>query len=163
MVSERDVVGLLYGADWTKLTLSGTVRGADPVISTVVTVRSQEPLGRPWQREEDDPTVPPPPSAGVFRHGPPWVFERMQEQVRRGRGGAGTSWTLRSDGGDTACILSVAPGRRFRADIADGSWAVGSDGTRVWHWFRDPLAGAFAESDDRRGRPTGPCSRRPGC
>jgi hypothetical protein len=52
MVSERELVGLLYRADWTKLTLSGTVRGAEPVIDTVIGVKSDGPLSGPWQRED---------------------------------------------------------------------------------------------------------------
>ena len=32
MVPERELIGLLHRADWTKLTLSGTVRGPVPVI-----------------------------------------------------------------------------------------------------------------------------------
>jgi hypothetical protein len=64
MVSERELVGLLYRADWTKLTLSGTVRGTEPVDGTVIIVRSDEPLSGPWQREDSGPPSP-----------PPWSFE----------------------------------------------------------------------------------------
>ena len=98
MVSERELVGLLHRADWTKLTLSGTVRGPVPVIDSVADVAADEPLSSP-------------------------------------------------------CTLSVAPGRRFRAEAADGAWAVGSDGARLWHWFRDRPAGVLAGFDDRPGPP----------
>jgi hypothetical protein len=114
MVSERELVGLLYRADWTKLTLSGTVRGTGPVIDSVISVQSDEPLSGPWQREDAEPI-----------------------------------WTFEPGGEGAARSLSVAPGRRFRAEDADGAWAVGSDGARLWHWFRDRPAGVFAGFDDR--------------
>ena len=48
MISERELVGLLYHADWTKLTLSGTVSApTEPAVDTRVTVRSDEPLSWP--------------------------------------------------------------------------------------------------------------------
>jgi hypothetical protein len=110
MVSERELVGLLYRADWTKLALSGTVTSAEPVVDPVIMVHSEEPLS--W----------------------PWAFAPEGEGAAR--------------------ILSVAPGRRFRAESADGTWAVGSDGTRMWQWLRDRPAGSsitfgFAGFDDR--------------
>ena len=37
-MEDRELVGLLYRADWTGLTLSGTVRGAEPVVDMTVTV-----------------------------------------------------------------------------------------------------------------------------
>jgi hypothetical protein len=46
MVSEREVVALLHRADWTRLTLSGTVTGAEPVVDVVISVRSDEPPAR---------------------------------------------------------------------------------------------------------------------
>jgi hypothetical protein len=93
MISEPELVALLYRADWTKLTLAGTVTGTEPVVQGAVTVQ---------------PDAPP--------------------------GGEGSE-----------IKLFVAPGRRFRADGADGAWATGSDGTRMWRWFRLPPAGASVE------------------
>jgi len=61
MAEDREVVGLLHRADWTKLTLSGTVRGAEPVVDTVITVQSDEPPGGPWEREDEDAEPPLPP------------------------------------------------------------------------------------------------------
>ena len=142
MVSEREVVALLNRADWTRLTLSGTVRGSEPVIDTFVAVRSDEPPSGPWQRDDDEPS-PPPPSWFFGPNGPPpWLSEVQEEAwgARRGRD-PGPSWTFEPGSGDTACTLSVAPGRRFRVENADGAWAVGSDGERLWHWFRDRPAG----------------------
>jgi hypothetical protein len=54
MIGERELVGLLHRADWRKLTLSGTVRGTEPVSGTL-TVESDEPLGQPWQRDDSGP------------------------------------------------------------------------------------------------------------
>jgi hypothetical protein len=145
MVSEQELVGLLYRADWTKLTLSGTVRApTEPVIDTVVNVRSDEPLSWPWQREAGPPTP------------RPWfsVHAEAEEAWGAWRGRAsGPFWYFLAGSKDSACTLSVAPGRRFRAEGSDGAWAVGSDGTRLWYWFRDRPAGRFAEFDDRPGPP----------
>jgi hypothetical protein len=61
MVSEREIVGLLYRADWTTLTLSGTVTGAERVVDTAFMLQSDEPPGGAWQRDDDeDPGRPPP-------------------------------------------------------------------------------------------------------
>lgn len=109
MVSERELVGLLYRADWTKLSLSGTVTGSEPVVDTVITVQSDGPPSAPWRRD---------------------------------------------DGAE--CVLSVAPGGRFRAEGTDGAWALGCDGTRMWHWFLDRPPGTsagFGFSGDDRPRP----------
>jgi hypothetical protein len=116
VVSERELVGLLYRADWTKLSLSGTVTGSEPAVETVITVRSSEPPSGLWQREDED----------------------------------------GEDGEGAECALSVAPGARFRAQGADGAWALGCDGERMWHWFRDPVAGtsvSFGLTGDDRPRP----------
>jgi hypothetical protein len=161
MVSERELVGLLYRADWTKLTLSGTVTGAERVVDTVITVRSQEPPSGPWEREDEDEDTdpPPPPPRWLFGDVPPRFFERVQEQAREAQRGR-ASWPFWDfePGGEGACALSVAPGRRFRADGTDGAWALGCDGARMWHWFRDRPAGTsvsfgFTRSDDRPRTP----------
>jgi hypothetical protein len=57
MISERELVGLLYRADWTKLSLSGTVTGAERVVDTVISVQTAEPLRAPWRREDDEGTA----------------------------------------------------------------------------------------------------------
>jgi hypothetical protein len=143
MVSEREVVGLLYRADWTKLALSGTVTSAEPVVDPVIMVQSDEPLSWPWRREDDAP--PPPPPVGLFEQVlPPWLFGRAADEAREARRGqaSGPSWAFAPEGEGAARTLSVAPGRRFRAEGADGTWAVGSDGTRMWYWLRDRPAGS---------------------
>jgi hypothetical protein len=109
VVSERELVGLLYRADWTKLSLSGTVTGSEPVVDTVITLQSDGPPSGPWPRD---------------------------------------------DGAE--CALSIAPGGRFRAESADGAWALGCDGARMWHWFRDRPPGTsvlFGFGGDDRPRP----------
>ena len=144
MVPERELIGLLYRADWTELTLSGTVTGTEPVVHTVMTAHSGQPVSGPWQRKDGD--QPPwrweddgPPPRWLFEHvAPPWMFEQAQEawEARHGRP-ADSSWSSAPGGEDAECSISVAPGQRFRADGGDGTWALGCDGTRMWHWLRD--------------------------
>jgi hypothetical protein len=157
MLSERELVRLLNQADWTKLTLSGTVTGAERVVHTVITVQSDEPLSGPWRREDDeDDDEPPVPPRSLFGHMPSGLFERLNEEERRARAGhaSGSFWDFEPGGEGAACALSVAPGRRFRVDGADGAWAIGCDGTLMWHWVRDRPAGTrvsfgFPVSDDQ--------------
>jgi hypothetical protein len=154
MVSERELVGLLHRADWTRLELSGTVTGTEPVVDTLITVRSDEPPSGPWRQEDAEPPPAPPP--WLFGHLPPWMFEHMQEEARGARRGqdSGSFWNFEPTGGAAACTLTVAPGRRFRAEGGDGAWALGCDGARMWHWLGDRPAGTsvsfgFTGSDDR--------------
>jgi hypothetical protein len=49
--------------------------------------------------------------------------------------------------GDVA--LRVAPGLRFRVDAADGRWAGGCDGSRIWQWRANAPSDAWARFDDR--------------
>jgi hypothetical protein len=42
MVPERELVGLLHGAGWTTLALSGTVTGAEGVVNAVFMAQSGE-------------------------------------------------------------------------------------------------------------------------
>jgi hypothetical protein len=161
MVSERQVVGLLHRADWTKLALSGTVRGDEPAVDAVITVRSDRPPSGPWQREDEDKDPGPPfPPPGELPGVPSWWSgwaQRQAREARRGRG-PGPFWEFAPRGQDAACALSVAPGRRFRADGADGTWALGCDGARMWHWFRDRPAGASVSFgfNEAGGRPRAP-------
>ena len=155
MVSERELVGLLHRADWTKLSLSGTVRGPGSVIDTVIRAKSDESLGPPWERGEHKlppPTLPP----GFFgRDQHLRMFERMSEDVWGARPGrtSESRWTFQPGDEEDARALTIAPGRRFRAEDADGAWAIGCDGTRVWQWLRDPPPDASVEFD---GRPRPP-------
>jgi hypothetical protein len=162
MVSDQDVIGLLHRADWTKLTLSGTVTGADSVVDTVLSVQSDEPLGEPWRRQDYDPPAPPPPPPGLFEHVPAWIFERVTTRgAERAQAAGRRSWSFTPGDAGAPCSLSVAPGRRFRVEGADGTWAVGSDGERLWHWLRDRPAGTsvgsvgFTWPDDRPRAPYG--------
>ena len=161
MVSERELIGLLYRADWTKLALTAMVTGAEPVLDTDITVQSDEPLSGPWRRADGDPPpwrpedAGPPLPPGLSGHVPPWMVERLKEKMRGARRerGSGPAWTFEPGGESAVCTLSVAPGRRFRAEGADGSWALGSDGARIWHRFRDlpsdaEISFGFLQLDD---------------
>jgi hypothetical protein len=153
MVSERELIGLLYRADWTQLSLSGTVTGAGFLGDTVIHVQSGEPLSPPWRRDEHKPPPPPPPWSSAPRG--QRLFERMAEAAYgpRLRRMSESYWTFEPGRDDGACALTIAPGRRFRAEDADGSWAIGCDGTRVWQWLRDRPPGVSIEFD---GRPRPP-------
>ena len=101
----------------------------------------------------------PPPLPPFLLHVPPWLAEQLTEQAwgaQRGRA-TGPSWSFAPQGEGAPCNLSVAPGRRFRAEGADGAWAIGSDGVRMWHWLRDFPAGAAVQfgftGSDYRPRP----------
>jgi hypothetical protein len=154
MVTERELIGLLYRADWTKLTLSGTVAGPEPV-TDIITVQSVQPPSGPWRREDDDEPPPwrwegadplPQPLRWLFDHVPHRTFEHVAEQTRtRHERASGPSWSFTPGGEEAGCAVSVAPGQRFRADGADGDWALGYDGTRMWHWFRDRPADTSAQ------------------
>jgi hypothetical protein len=113
-VEDRELVGLLYRADWTGLTLSGTVRGPEPVIDTTIIVTEPWSPPGPWwpgrpRRPGGSPPGPPTP--------PDWSFAPPEHEGAR--------------------TLVLVPGRRFRVESADGSWVLGSDGERVWQWRRD--------------------------
>jgi hypothetical protein len=154
MVSERELIGLLYRADWTNLTLSGTVTGAEPVTDNII-IQSDSPLSGSWQREDGEPAPgrredaepPPPPPLWLFDRMPRWMFAQVEQDVRKAwrERPAGSSWSFTP--GSTECTLAVAPGRRFRADVADGAWAVGCDGTRLWQWLRDRPVGTSFQFD----------------
>ncbi len=63
MVAERELVGLLYRADWTRLTLSGTVRGIDTGLPSIFAEKMSEWGGRAWSASPPLFTPPfPPPS-----------------------------------------------------------------------------------------------------
>jgi hypothetical protein len=106
-MDERELAGLLYRADWTRLALTGTVFGAGWVPNTTVTHR--------WRTWETGPRthhfpLPDPPS---------WMTESIAEPPGAQR------------------TLILAPGRRYRVTSADSSRVVGCDGERAWQWFAD--------------------------
>ena len=159
MLEERELVGLLYRADWTRLALSGTVTGAEPVVEADISFQSDEPLTGPWQRQDYDPSPPPPlPSSGLLGHVPPSVFERVHARgAERAQAAGRRTWVFAPGGAGAGCALSVAPGRRFLAEDTEETWAVGCDGARLWHWLRDRPAGSTvgfgSTGTDDRPRP----------
>ena len=110
MSEEREVVGLLHRADRTKLALTGTVRGAEPVVDAVITVQSDEPPSGPWKRKEEEADNEPL-LGSMFGHMSSRLSERMREQARetlRGRG-SGPSWEFEPRGVDaeTGLVLRL--------------------------------------------------------
>jgi hypothetical protein len=120
-MDERELVGLLYRADWARLSLSGTVRGVNTGLHTIVTETLGQGSGRSWASA----TAPPP-----FL--PP------------------------EDGPDAERTLVVAPGRRYREDRADGSYASGCDGERVWQWYAQLPPAVSLKFDDKPRPPFPP-------
>jgi hypothetical protein len=111
-MDERELVGLLYRADWTRLALSGTVHGVNTRLHSIFT----ETLAK----------------------------------------GSGQSWTPPPGGEPNAeRTLLVAPGKRYREDSADGSYASGCDGERIWQWYAS-LAPTVSLRFDDRPRPPFP-------
>jgi hypothetical protein len=134
-MDERELVGLLYRADWTGLTLSGSVRGINTGLVSIYTEDLSEGAGPAWSGSPED--APPPLFTPPFPP-PSWGADPEVERT-----------------------LVVAPGRRYREDSADGSYAAGCDGERVWQWFRElPSAGtaksAVSVKFDDRPRPPFP-------
>jgi hypothetical protein len=111
-MDERELVGLLYRADWTRLSLSGRVRGSGQFPATSP--------GEQWWSASFGPglrpgsfSLPDPPP------GPP-------------------NWMMATaDRPDTESALTLAPGKRYRLAAEDGSRALGCDGERVWQWLAD--------------------------
>ena len=139
-MEDRELIGLLYRANWRELGLSGTVQGAEPVVDTIVAFteswsppgpwwpgRSWRPGGPGWPGGPGGPGGEPPPAP------PEWLFPHGER-----------------DGGQT---LVLAPGCRFRVESADGSWIFGSDGERLWQWLREKPTRGELQFD---GRPRAP-------
>ena len=115
-MDERELVALLYRADWTRLALSGTVRGVGQFPSTSHSGKWWSfggGEGESWTF--DGPEPPPTP--------PDWSSETVE-------------WS------EAESALLLAPGRRYRLARAGGSRLLGCDGERVWQWFRDIPADA---------------------
>ncbi|HEY0932559.1 MAG TPA: hypothetical protein VGD91_02345, partial [Trebonia sp.] len=128
VISERELIGLLHRADWTKLALAATVTGPAQMLETAFD------SGLWISREEKWPpfSPPPPPSPP-----PAWLYAHAE--------GAGAERKL-----------LVAPGRRYRMTSADGTRVIGSDGEHVWQWFREPPPPGTAVRFDRSPRPPAP-------
>ena len=111
-MDERKLVGLLYRADWTRLSLSGTVRGSGQFPAT-------SPGERWWPASFGEGlrpgsfSLPDPPPAP-----PDWMMTT-------------------ADGSETQSALLVAPGKRYRLATEDGLRVLGCDGERVWQWLAD--------------------------
>ena len=128
-MDERELVGLLYRADWTRLALAGTVRGGDTGLHTIV-IESDDGSGseRSWSAGPFGP-----PSAPPFAPFPPFPPS--------------------SDDPDTYTerTLIVAPGKRYREETTDGDYASGCDGAVEIEseWTarrRERLAGRLCEA-----------------
>ena len=133
-----DLVGLLYRADWARLSLAAEV-----------SVRRDLDLDR--ARDEDD--MPPPGEAeGVP---PPWQLFRDLS----GRQRAGGEWEMATDqlGTEThRSTLLIQPGRRYREQGED--FVSGCGGDRSWTAVRK--AGDWdVEADDRPESPRPPMLR----
>ena len=115
-MDERELVGLLYRADWTRLTLSGTVRGSGQFPATSP--------GEPWW-----PTW----SGGGMRPGSFSVPDPPPEPP---------DWMMAmADRPQTESTLTLAPGKRYRLATEDGSRVLGCDGARVWQKLADVRPG----------------------
>jgi hypothetical protein len=128
-MDERELVGLLYRADWTGLSLSGRVRGAGQFPAT-------SPGGQWWSASfggglrPGSFSLPDPPP------GPP-------------------DWMMTTDRPETESALTLAPGKRYRLATEDGSRVLGCDGERVWQWLADVPAGERV-TFERRPQPPVP-------
>ena len=116
----QDVIGLLYRADWTRLSMSADVHfesNRDLLMSRVRATRPPWfPEGPVWRFRED-------PEAGP----PPW--EEAPGEEPRGY-----------DSGRAR--LLIAPGGRYRLEYGDepSGQVIGSDGERGWIWYPQDLA-----------------------
>jgi hypothetical protein len=118
-MDERELAGLLYRVDWTRLALTGTVRGASWMPNTTVTHR--------WRTWETGPRT----HHFPLPDPPVWMTESIAEPP----------------GAERALIL--APGRRYRATSADSARVIGCDGERAWQWFADLPADTEVRFDHR--------------
>ena len=106
-------MGLLYRADWTRLTLSGRVRGSGQFPPTNPgegwwMSGSFGERGRPGSFSVPDP--PPVP--------PDWIMATAEQS-------------------EAESALTLAPGKRYRLATEDGSRVLGCDGERVWQRLAD--------------------------
>ena len=124
-MDERELVGLLYRADWTRLALAGTVRGAERLPETTFTHHSWN-----WGAAPRSHPFPFPPPGQ-----PDWM----------------TGFDAEPRGAERSLVL--APGRRYRVTSADGSRVTGCDGERGWQWFTDLPPDTEVTFDRRPGPP----------
>ena len=85
MTGERELTGLLYRADWTRLALSGTVRGAGPVVDTTFSISTPPPWMPRWGAVPEPPPPPPwffaPEEGGLFTPAPWWLTAGDYDEV----------------------------------------------------------------------------------
>src|SRR3984957_14342397 len=95
-MDERELVGLLYRADWTRLTLTGTVRGSGQFPATWAGERSWSTSfgGGPSSGSFSPPDPPPDP--------PEWMMAT-------------------ADRSETESTLVLAPGKRYRLGAEGGA------------------------------------------
>jgi hypothetical protein len=111
-MDERELVGLLYRADWTRLSLTGTVRGSGQFPATWAGGRWWSASFGEGLRLESFSLPDPPPDP------PDWMMAT-------------------ADRSETESTLTLAPGKRYRLATEDGSRVLGCDGERVWQWLAD--------------------------
>jgi hypothetical protein len=117
-MDERELVGLLYRADWTRLTLTGTVRGSGQFPATSAGERWwSASFGEGLSSGSFSPPDPPPDP-------PDWMMAT-------------------ADRSETESTLTLAPGKRYRLATEDGSRVLGCDGERVWQWLADVPPGEW--------------------
>jgi outer membrane lipoprotein-sorting protein len=120
MADLQDVIGLLYRADWTRLSMSAHVHfdsDRDLLMSRVRATRPPWVPERPVSRFREDP-----------EGGPPTWEEAPAEELR--------GYHARP------ARLLIAPGGRYRQEYGDepSGQVIGSDGERGWIWHRQDLA-----------------------
>jgi hypothetical protein len=129
MTDLHGVIGLLYRADWTRLSLSADAHSEtdqDLWMSRVRAMRPpwvpEGPLGRFWRAQESSP--------------PAW------EQATGEELGGYHSWDTR---------LLIAPGGRYRQENLDepSGRIIGSDGERSWVWRQQDPASPPADVGHR--------------
>jgi hypothetical protein len=111
-MDERELVGLLYRADWTRLSLTGTVRGIGQFPATSPGERWWSPSFGEGLRLGSFSVPDPPPVP------PDWMMATTDQP-------------------ETESTLTLAPGKRYRLATEDGSRVLGCDGERVWQWLAD--------------------------
>jgi hypothetical protein len=115
MADLQTVIGLLYRADWTRLSLSAGVRYERDGDLAVRCLRAMRPSGfrpGPTMRVQPDPGG-----------GPPIMEDVPEEELGGYHYGQAE--------------LLVAPGGRYRLEHGEETGRIdGSDGVRSWTWWR---------------------------
>ena len=121
MVGERDLIALLHRADWTRLCLSGAVRGADEPRFSVFSWSDSR---RPGEAEGTD---------------PPDTASSPEPEGDEGSPAPGDEGSPVADA-ERAWTLLLAPGKRYREELPAGREIRGCDGERIWLWDADEPA-----------------------